>query len=206
MNQAVPLLNFMGSPIDARAVEVPKHKDFHPDPKVRRSRSMRPAIAYPTKKEILCSLRDPEYQLAKRSLSKQSRVKFQRIIEKRKKGLRNGQFREAIATLEQSYQASPQAQSHTELGLGFEYVDCENRPPASSHPASKLAHSTSPAMAGPRTDTEAASTEDTDPIDQTLELNLFLNNPMSTTLDFADTVRQHSATSKKAYAGVGSRR
>jgi len=41
-------LDLMGSPIDARAIEVPKETDFDPNQKVRRARSLSPAIAYST--------------------------------------------------------------------------------------------------------------------------------------------------------------
>jgi hypothetical protein len=163
-------LDLMGSPIDARAVEVPKHNDFHPDRRVRRSRSARPAIAYPTKKEVLSSLRDAQYRLGKGSLSKQAKAKFERIVEKRKKELQNQQFREAIAILDQKDHSS--ADCLTNAQLGFQYANPQNHQPLSKNQIAELAHQTSQAVAGPQTDTQELSTEHIVPAHQALELNL----------------------------------
>lgn len=75
-------LDLMGSPIDAR------------------SRSLGPAIAYPTKAEVEASIRDATYRIAKRGVSKKTREKFERIVEKRKEQLRRGLYRESIAEID----------------------------------------------------------------------------------------------------------
>jgi hypothetical protein len=94
----------MGSPVDARAVEVPKQTDFDPNRKVRRARSLSPAIAYPTKREVEASLRDARIQIAKRGVSRNKRVRFERIVEKREKQLQKGLYREAVAAREETDQ------------------------------------------------------------------------------------------------------
>src|SRR5271165_5991012 len=53
----------MGSPIDARAVEVPKQTDCDPNRKTRKARSLCPSIAYPTKFEVEASLRTRSFEL-----------------------------------------------------------------------------------------------------------------------------------------------
>jgi hypothetical protein len=93
-------LDLMGSPIDARAIEVPKQTDFDPNSKVRRARSLSPSIAYPTRLEVEASLRDARIQIAKRGISRNKRVRFERIVEKREKQLQKRLYREAIAELE----------------------------------------------------------------------------------------------------------
>lgn len=93
-------LDLMGSPIDARSVEVPKETDFDPDRKIRKTRSLGPAIAYPTKAEVEASIRDATYRIAKRGVSKKTREKFERIVEKRKEQLRRGLYRESIAEID----------------------------------------------------------------------------------------------------------
>jgi hypothetical protein len=90
----------MGSPVDARAVEVPKPTDFDPNRKVRKARWLSPAIAYPTKCEVEASLRDARIQIAKRGVSTNKRVRFERIVEKREKQLQKGLYREAVAAWE----------------------------------------------------------------------------------------------------------
>jgi hypothetical protein len=49
--------------------------------------SLSPSIAYPTKFEVEASLRDAKFQIAKRSVSKNKRAKFERIVKKREKQL-----------------------------------------------------------------------------------------------------------------------
>jgi hypothetical protein len=93
-------LDLMGSPVDARAVEVPKPTDFDPNRKVRKARWLSPAIAYPTKCEVEASLRDARIQIAKRGVSTNKRVRFERIVEKREKQLQKGLYREAVAAWE----------------------------------------------------------------------------------------------------------
>jgi len=90
----------MGSPIDARALDVPKETDFDPNRKTRKARSLSPSIAYPTKFEVEASLRDAKFQIAKRGVSKNKRAKFERIVKKREKQLQKMLYREAIAELE----------------------------------------------------------------------------------------------------------
>jgi hypothetical protein len=86
----------MGSALDARAVQVPKHNDFDPDPKVRKSRSLAPPIAYETEAQIEASLEDARKRLARRKMSKKRRIQFGKIVEKRLMQLRKGNYREAI--------------------------------------------------------------------------------------------------------------
>jgi hypothetical protein len=94
-------LDLMGSPIDARALDVPKETDFDPNRKIRKARSLSPSIAYPTKFEVEASLRDAKFQIAKPGgIRKNKRAKFERIVEKREKQLQRGLYREAIAALE----------------------------------------------------------------------------------------------------------
>ena len=95
--------------VDARAIDVPKPTDFHPDPKVTRARSLSPAIAYPTKAEVAASLRDASFHIAKRGVSNNTRAKFQRIIAKRQKQLEKRLYREAIAELEKNATLNPGA-------------------------------------------------------------------------------------------------
>lgn len=65
-----------------------------------RKRWLSPAIAYPTKCEVEASLRDARIQIAKRGVSTNKRVRFERIVEKREKQLQKGLYREAVAAWE----------------------------------------------------------------------------------------------------------
>jgi hypothetical protein len=100
-------LDLMGSPLDARALQVPKESDFHPDPKVRKRRSLSPSIAYPTLAEVNASLRDAQYNLAKRGTSQKKRATFKRIVAKRQKQIQTGLYREAIERLEKNATRAP---------------------------------------------------------------------------------------------------
>jgi len=94
----------MGSPIDARAVEVPKQTDCDPNRKTRKARSLCPSIAYPTKFEVEASLRDAKFRIAKPGgISKNKRAKFERIVEKREKQLQRGLYREDRETVEKTF-------------------------------------------------------------------------------------------------------
>jgi len=50
--------------------------------------------------EVEASLRDARIQIAKRGISRNKRVRFERIVEKREKQLQKRLYREAIAELE----------------------------------------------------------------------------------------------------------
>lgn len=100
-------LDLMGSPLDARVLQVPKETDFDPDPKVRKRRSLSPAIAYPTEAEVIASLSNAQYHLAKRGTSQKRRIAFKRIIALRQKQLKQNLYREAIHELQSKHNLPP---------------------------------------------------------------------------------------------------